>query len=330
MKTLAWILLAAGLSAGCSKNETPSPPASDSASASAIAAPTANSAASEPARLPATPATAASLAGADDAGNPPDSPHAMPPQSPTSPINVLRIDVHQKGTSSGVPADIYRIASDGNKYYVATTDQSGTVTPNSSCLNTDRFNVTTTLPDYLDPGPQACGPVVHFEVSTAQAAYALVKLGGDAFKADRFGEAQAYFSAAADALQQSRPGDAHFLRGQALLSAGKMLGVDVPTATVNGVPTATIEFTRKLRQFQSSQNLTPTGKLDDSTVQSLGGIGKTEALQRALKISPDRIQKFRVDEAPPSTAVPNQPERNPSRALPRYDLRGLAGVQRGG
>jgi hypothetical protein len=186
-----------------------------------------------------------------------------------TPASALVIQVFREDSDSGIAAEIERLDDTGNPHYFATVDDSGIARLSQSCSASDRFQAEPRIEAYLRVAPQPCANTVTFRLYSAQATYEMIRVGENNERAGDFASAQANFGKAAERLQYSKPLEAENLRLRVNTNVGKLLGVQRPTANVNGKQSVSPQLSEKIKLYQQKARLPVTGQIDKQTRDKL-------------------------------------------------------------
>lgn len=203
---------------------------------------------------------------------------------------VKRIAVVREGSKSGIEAEIFRLDEEGKSRYFASTNEQGIAIPELACVATDRFEAKPRIPGYLKVSAKPCRESIDIDLPSAQATYALVVLGTEALAAKDWAKVQGYYALAASKLALSSSAESMYLSGQALVAAGRALGEEEPTQTINNVEVLTPQAINRLKAFQSSKGLNATGILDANTHQELSGLSVIAIERNAQAVPESKVQ----------------------------------------
>lgn len=186
-----------------------------------------------------------------------------------TPASALVIRVFREDSDSGIAAEIERLDDTGNPHFFATVDDSGIARLSQSCSASDRFQAEPRIEAYLRVAPQPCASTVTFRLYSAQATYEMIRVAENSERAGDFASAQANFGKAAERLQYSKPVEAENLRLHVNTNVGKLLGVEHPTANVNGKQSVSPQLSEKIKLYQQKTRLPVTGQIDKQTRDKL-------------------------------------------------------------
>jgi Putative peptidoglycan binding domain len=186
-----------------------------------------------------------------------------------APTVALVIQVFQEDTDMGAAAVINRLDDTGTAHYVTDVDNSGIANISMPCMPGDRFQPEPKASVFLRVAPQPCASKLTFRLYSAQSTRELIILAQNDENAGNFAFAQEKFSLAAERLQISQPLEAEQMKVHASRNAGKILGVQHPTTTVNGKEMVAPQTVEKLKLYQQQANIPATGIIDRKTREAL-------------------------------------------------------------
>jgi hypothetical protein len=192
---------------------------------------------------------------------------AAAPQPATPPPLEFQVKLDN---GRGAEATINEVRPDNQRLFVADVPASGIVARDAACTSGQRFQAEPKVPGFLLTEILPCAPRVEFTLYSVQTMNAIINTGDFAMGSGNFQIAQSNYGLAADRIQYSDPERAQKLRGLAATAAGRLLGVDRPLDSTNTRPS--VEFSDRVRAFQSEHGLEATGELDSATRDSIGRI----------------------------------------------------------
>ena len=194
----------------------------------------------------------------------PNNGGSVPPSASPLVIRVFREDA-----DIGIAAEINRLDDTGTTHYYATVDDTGIAKLPQPCSASDRFQAEPKVEAYLRVAPQPCASTVTFRLYSAQATYDMIRIAENNERAGDFASAQANFGKAAERLQYSKPAEAEQLKLRVNANVGKLLGVERPTANVNGKQTVSPQLSEKIKLYQQNAHIPVTGQIDKQTRERL-------------------------------------------------------------
>lgn len=201
--------------------------------------------------------------------------------SPLSEV-ALTIRVLREDSDTGVAADVERIEDAGTRWF-ANVDDSGIAQLAQPCSPEQRFQASPKVPAFLRTAPQQCASTITFRLYGTAATYQLIRVGDTAARGGDLLVAQANYGLAAERLQWAHPDKAQNLQTLASAAAGRLLGVENPTVSVQGRLAVSPETIEALKDFQRGAALPPTGRLDTATREAMTRTPPQIILRRALE-----------------------------------------------
>ena len=195
----------------------------------------------------------------------------------------LTVQVFRESSDSGVASDIERLDDVGTLHWFADVGNSGVASLPQPCQAGERFQATPKVPDFLRAAPQPCAATITFRLHGTRATLALIQLADNATRTGDLLVAQANYGLAAERLQYANPDEARHLRVLAATAAGRILGVQNPTTSIDGQETISSEVADRLRTFQREAQLPQTGELDSATREAISKMPAAALLQRAIE-----------------------------------------------
>jgi hypothetical protein len=194
----------------------------------------------------------------------------------------LTIRVFREDSDTGVAADVERIEDAGARWF-ANVDDSGIARLAQACSAGQRFQATPKVPAFLKSPPEECASTITFRLYGTEATYQLIRVGDTAARGGDLLVAQANYGLAAERLQWAHPDKAQNLQTLASAAAGRLLGVDNPTVSVQGQETVSPETIEALKDYQRGAALPQTGRLDAATREAMTRTPPHIILRRALE-----------------------------------------------
>jgi hypothetical protein len=208
---------------------------------------------------------------------------APPAAEPTGAPPGFTIRVFREDSDVGVEADVERLDDTGTAHWFADVGSSGIVTRDEPCEPNERFRATPKVPAFLKVEPEGCSITITFHLYGTDATYALVRIADNAANAGDLLVAQANYGLAAERLEYANPEEAQRLNVLAAAAAGRVLGVQTPTTTVNGTQVIAPETVEKLKTYQRQANLPDTGVLDAATREAISKMSHDQVLDHAIE-----------------------------------------------